>query len=526
MSGQFYSMGFTVARTTNSKKNKPSKKGKTLPFLLGLLFLLSSVPSSMRSQERQATPLRAKDKKEQISARLERAIPRLLDEGVVPGLSIALIQKGQLAWHRGFGVKNAQTKEPVTANTTFEAASLSKPVFAYAVLKLVDAGKLDLDTPLQRYLPGNYAVGNDARLAQITARHVLSHTPGFPNWRRPGGPLTIHFTPGERFSYSGEGFVYLAKVVEHITGEQFNDFMKRMVFDPLGMPDSSYVWRDSYDTQHSFPHSATGNPVGQNKSNQPNAAASLRTTAQDYGRFLLALLHGTGLKPATRRQMFTPQIKLSESGTNNTKSAPEKLSPYLSWGLGWGLQTTADGLAFWHWGDNGNTKAYVVVYDKQQLGLVVFTNSANGLGVIPEIIQEAIAGEQPALAWLKYESYKSPAKVLLKSILTNGAGAALQEYRAWRKGRAAGEVVNENQMNRLGYDLMSVQRVKDAIEVFKLNVEDYPQSANVWDSLGEAYLRDGQTELAIKHYQRAVELDPQNVGAVDALKKLREKQED
>lgn len=490
-------------------------------FVLALLLLSAQSPTL--SQDRQTTTLRAKDKKEQISTRLEHTIPRLLDEGVVPGLSIALIHKGELAWHRGFGVKNAQAKEPVVANTTFEAASLSKPVFAYAVLKLADAGKLDLDTPLQRYLPGNYDVGDDARLAQITARHVLSHTPGFPNWRRQGGPLTIHFTPGERFSYSGEGFVYLAKVVERITGEKFNDFMKRLVFDPLGMPDSSFVWRDSYETQHAYRHGSLGNLAGQNKSTEANAAASLRTTAQDYGRFLVALLHGTGLKPETRRQMFTPRIKLSESGTNNTARAPETLSPYLSWGLGWGLQTTADGLAFWHWGDNGNTKAYVVVYDKQQLGLVVFTNSANGLGVIPEIVQEAIGGEQPALAWLKYESYKSPAKTLLKSILAKGAVAALQEYREWRKGRAAREVVNENQMNRLGYDLMSVQRVKDAIEVFKLNVEDYPQSANVWDSLGEAYMRDGQTELAIKHYQRAVELDPQNAGAVEALKKLREK---
>jgi CubicO group peptidase (beta-lactamase class C family) len=353
-----------------------------------------------------SAPLRVEAKKEQIVARLENVIPRLLVEGKVPGLSVALVQKGELVWHHGFGVKNAETKEPVVANTTFEAASLSKPVFAYAVLKLVDAGKMDLDTPLKQYLPGNYDVGDDARLGQITARHVLSHTPGFPNWRKQGGPLTIHFTPGERFSYSGEGFVYLSKVVEHITGEKFNDFMKRMVFDPLGMSDSSYIWRDSYNAQHIFNHSSSGVPTGQNKSTNPNAAASLRTTAQDYGRFMVAVMRGTGLKKQTAKLMLTPQIKLSESGTNNTARAPEKLSPYLSWGLGWGLQTTGDGLAFWHWGDNGNTKAYVVAYAKQQFGIVIFTNGANGLGITPEIINEAIGGDQPALAWLKYKSYK------------------------------------------------------------------------------------------------------------------------
>jgi len=499
--------------------------------LAAALFLLA-VTSLALAQEKKPQQawqtLRTGEKKEQIVERLESIIPRLLEEGIVPGLSVALVQKGELVWHRGFGVKNSQTKEPVGANTTFEAASLSKPVFAYAVLKLVDAGKMNLDTPLTKYLPGNYDVGDDAQqvrmLGQITARHVLSHTPGFPNWRRPGGPLTIHFTPGERFSYSGEGFVYLSKVVEHITGEKFNDFMKKTVFDPLEMSDSSYIWRDSYDAQHAFRHTAAGMPAGQNKSFDYNAAASLHTTAQDYGRFISAILQGKGLKKETAKLMLTPQIKLSESGTNNIARAPEKLSPTLAWGLGWGLQTTADGLAFWHWGDNGNAKAYVVAYEKQKLGIVIFTNSANGLGIIPEIINEAISGDQPALAWLKYDSYKSPARVLYRSIAVKGAPEALREYREWRKGHATNEVLNEFQMNRIGYDLMSAGKLKDAIEVFKLNIEDYPQSANVYDSLGEAYMHDGNKELAIKNYQRAVELDPQNTGATAALKRLREGQ--
>lgn len=380
-------------------------------FLLCAVCLLAvclfAATDETTAQEQSTTPLRAKAKKEQIIERLNANIPRLLEEGKTPGLSVALIQKGELVWHKGYGMKNAQTKEPVADNTVFEAASLSKPVFAYAVLKLVDEGKLDLDAPLTKYLPGNYDVGDDARINQITASHVLSHRPGFPNWRRPNNPLTIHFTPGERFSYSGEGFVYLSKVVEKITGEKFNDFMKRTVFVPLGMNDSSYIWQESYVAQHAFSHSNTGQMTGQNKSTQANAAASLRTTAQDFGKFLAAIAKGKGLKRATWRQMLTPQIQLSESGTNNTAKAPEKLSASLSWGLGWGLQTTTDGLAYWHWGDNGNMKAYVVMYDKQQFGLVVFTNGANGLKIVPEIISESLGGQQPALSWLKYGSYKN-----------------------------------------------------------------------------------------------------------------------
>jgi CubicO group peptidase (beta-lactamase class C family) len=466
-----------------------------------------------------ATPVQTQVRPEQVIAQLEQLIPRLMKDGDVPGLSIALLRNGELVWHRGFGLKNAQTKEPITDSTVFEAASLSKPVFAYAVLKLVDAGKFDLDKPLSQYLPGNYDVGDDARLTQITARHVLSHTTGFPNWRPRGGQLKIHFAPGERFSYSGEGFVYLSKVIEHITGEKFNDFMKRTVFDPLGMTSSSYVWRDEYDTLKTFRHNSRGVATGQNKIPQANAAASLQTTAQDFGRFVAAILKGTGLKKETRQLMLTPQVKVSTAGTNTTFRAPEQLSSDIAWGLGWGLQTTTDGTAFWHWGDNGDSKAYVVANDKKKLGVAVFANSSTGLSIVREILDAAVGGAQPAFDWLKYESYRSPARTLYKNILAKGAEAALSEYRQWRKDHAA-EAIDENQMNRLGYDLLGAQRVKDAIEVFKLNVADHPQSANTYDSLGEAYAVAGDKQQAIKNYQRSVELNPGNTNGIEALKKL------
>jgi CubicO group peptidase (beta-lactamase class C family) len=494
--------------------------------LLAATLLLVIVPSAAHAQqevELRSTPLRTGLSKDQIVAHLETLIPKLLAEGEIPGLSIALVQNGSLVWHHGFGVKNAQTKTPVTDNTVFEAASLSKPVFAYGVLKLVDAGRLDLDTPLNKYLPGNYDVGDDARLGSITARHVLSHTTGFPNWRTVGGKLKIHFTPGARFSYSGEGFVYLAKVVEHITGAPLDKWMKQTVFDPLGMANSSYIWQTRYDAEHVAPHNTLGEPTAQRKPGKPNAAASLQTTAQDYGRFLVAVLNRTGLKEETFQQMLTPQTKVSQAGMNTTSGEPKEFSHELSWGLGWGLQTTGDGVALWHWGDNGTSKAFVIGYPKEKLGLVVFANSVHGLAIVPEIVEEALGGRQPALAWLKYETYKSPVRVLFKDILARGAGDALRDYRESRKGTAGPGVLNETQMNRLGYDLLAAQRVKDAIEVFKLNVADHPQSANAYDSLGEAYAAAGNKEQAIENYQRALELDPKNTQAAETLKRLRKK---
>jgi CubicO group peptidase (beta-lactamase class C family) len=493
--------------------------------LLALAICVNSAQTLCAQQSpHDTTAVQTKTGLNQITLRLERDLPPLMKAADVPGLSIALVRDGKVAWVHAFGVRDAKTKAPVTDETIFEAASLSKPVFAYAVLKLVDLGQLDLDKPLNQYLAGDYDVGPDPRLSQITARRVLSHTTGFPNWRGGDPKLKIYFTPGEKFSYSGEGFVYLSKVVEYITGEKLNDFMKRMVFDPLGMTGSSYIWQDKYDSMKTSRHNTLGEVSPQIKAT-PNAAASLHTTARDYARFIAAVLNGSGLKPETAKSMFTPQIRVDEGGSNTTARPADKLSSTIAWGLGVGLQTTGDGVSFWHWGDNGDAKAYFVAYPREKLGLVMFANGSNGLSFLPELVDEAIGGQQPAVAWIKYESYKSPKRMLLKNIQAKGAETALREYREWRKGRAADELLDERQMNNFGYDLLyGMRRPKDAIEVFKLNVEDYPQSSNTYDSLGEAYMADGNKEMAIKSYERSIELNPKNTGGIERLKKLREGQ--
>jgi CubicO group peptidase (beta-lactamase class C family) len=287
------------------------------------------------------------------------------------------------------------------------------------------------------------------------------------------------------------------------------------------MSSSSYLWEGVVSSQAATRHNQLGKPTGQNKPSTENAAASLQTTAGDFGRFLVAVLNGEGLRPATRAQMLSPQVRVSESGTNTINRAEGRLSTELGWGLGWGLQTTTDGVSMWHWGDNGDSKAYVVAFERKKSGLVVFTNSANGLGIMPEVVAAGLGGKHPALAWLKYESYRSPARNLLKRILADGAETALREYRQWRSGRSPEEQISEAGMNQLGYTLMrQAKREQDAVEVFKLNVEDYPRSSNTYDSLGEAYMLVGNKELAIRNYRKSVELDPSNAGGIEALKKL------
>ena len=164
--------------------------------VVGGLLLLSPASSSMGVAAERARQTAGDAAVKAASAgdladRLSRMIPGLMDDAAVPGVQIAILRDGAPAWVGLFGLANATTGAPVTEASVFEAASLSKPVFAYAMLTLVDAGLMDLDTPVSTYLPGGYDVGDDARLGQMTARHILSHRSGFPNWRSGAGGLKI-----------------------------------------------------------------------------------------------------------------------------------------------------------------------------------------------------------------------------------------------------------------------------------------------------------------------------------------------
>jgi CubicO group peptidase (beta-lactamase class C family) len=330
---------------------------------------------------------------------LQKDVPELMKRDNVPGLSIAVIRGGKTTWVHGFGTKEAKTDQPVTGETVFEAASLSKPVFAYGVLKLVEAGKLGLDVPLTTYLPKPYIAG-DERLAKITARIVLSHRTGFPNWRGDDG-LPIYFTPGERFSYSGEGYIYLQRVVEQITGKPLNEYMTEAVFTPLAMTSSSYVWRPDFDALTATGHDSDGNPAELWKPKEAGAASTLNTTAKDYALFVEAVLNGKGLRPATFHEMETPQIALDPECRICIKHQPKQLSTNLFWGLGWGIQRTDQSDALWHWGDNGVFKCFVMAEPKTKSGVVMFANSQNGLEVAKPVINEAMGTESPAFDWLK-----------------------------------------------------------------------------------------------------------------------------
>ena len=327
--------------------------------------------------------LNAQSSSDNTIANLEKRIPQLLRQYIVPGISLAIVKDGKLFWSRGFGVKNLRKQQPVDNNTVFAAASLSKPLFGHAVLKLVEQGKLDLDKPLTNYTKKPYI--KDSRLKLITPRIVLSHTTGFPNWSG-NTPVWIEGTPGTRFGYSGEGYLYLQRVVEEITKEPLHSYIRRQFLIPLGMPNSSYIWEKQYQGVATDGHNRRGTPQAMRRPTTALSAGSLRTTAIDYAQFLMAMMSEGNLQTPlltanSIQEMLRPQIKLS---------------PSLSWGLGWGLEKTANGDFFWHWGDSSTFTSFTFGSRQLKTGIVILTNSKNGLKICEEIVRLAIGGQHPA----------------------------------------------------------------------------------------------------------------------------------
>ena len=322
---------------------------------------------------------------EALVATLDRLVPELMSEHHVPGVSIALIRDRQVTWRKGYGVRNADSKEPVSAETVFEAASMSKPIFALLTMQLVDRRKLDLDRPLVDY--GHELIVPDlAERRLVTARMVLSHTSGFPNWRPGGeereGAIPLLFTPGSRFSYSGEGIFYLQRMVERITGQPLDRWAARNLFQPLGLTFSGYAWSPEIETQLASGHRDDGAVLTKSKYLHPNAAYTLYTTAAEYARLLVEVMKaGRDGSPLLSRQsaceMLRHQVRLDARDPMERPGAARGTAVF--WGLGWSLNATAQGDIAHHSGSNSTGfRCFSQFSPCRGSGIVILTNGSGG----------------------------------------------------------------------------------------------------------------------------------------------------
>ncbi len=359
--------------------------------------LVKMILEAMPEEARQAVAAQPDALLPMLPSGLDELVPALMAKHAVPGVSIVGIEDRHIAWERQYGVRCQGQPEPVDSQTLFEAASMSKLPAAYVALKLVEQGRLDLDRPLTEYLDKPYLADEPQHL-KITARMVLSHTTGFPNWRkggwRNGGPLPVLSEPGTKFTYSGEGFTYLQRVMEHITGEPFERYVKRTLFEPLGITTASYVWEDGFEKLAAGLRPGQGDlPAKRTLYRQANAAYSLYCSPMEYALFLVEMLK---LDRSAPHSLSARSIEAMLTRTTKAEGRPPivrggvQSSEPTYYGLGWAIDATAAGDRIHHSGSNSSKdtafRCYCEFDPQRGSGIVIMTNAEGGRPLWQELI--------------------------------------------------------------------------------------------------------------------------------------------
>jgi CubicO group peptidase (beta-lactamase class C family) len=538
----------------------------------------------------------------------------------VPGVSIAVINNYKVEWARGYGVKDVETNEPVTTETLFQAASISKPVAAMTALKRVEQGKIALDQNINDKLTSWKLPDNEfTAKRKVTLANLLSHTGGltvhgFPGYavgeKIPALPqvldgaapantaaVRVDMEPGAKFRYSGGGVTIEQLAIMDIEKKPYPQIAQETVLGPLGMTNSTYSQPLPAETRKKAAsgHRGDGKTVEGKIHVYPEmAAAGLWTTPTDLAKFAI-------------------EVQLSLAGKSNKVLSKEMttkmVTPFISDDVGMGFFIEKHGQAtyFGHGGANEGFRSQLLVNRDKGYGAVVMVNSDNGQ-IMGEIIR-AIAKEYQWEDFLpqpleiisadpaKLDDYTGRFLVDTDHVLTvtkengklygkppwspkfelfaiseneftrkdenhqfaftKGEGGkvdsvrirfngqpvearrlaqgdlspyeqliagkfaeAIEAYKKIKREKPDDNAVAEGRLNYLGYSLLEQKNIAAAISVFKANVELYPQSSNVYDSLGEAYMANGEKELAIANYKKSLELNPQNKNAVESLKKL------
>lgn len=438
--------------------------------------------------------------------------------------SVLIAENGKVIYKKGLGLANMEWNIPNTTETRFRLGSITKQFTAALILQLVDQGKVKVDGKISDYLPVyRKDVGN-----KVTVHQLLNHTSGIPSYTGlPGfmkdvsrNPFTVdefvtkyasndlEFEPGSKFSYNNSGYFLLGAIVEKVTGKPYATVLKEQILDPLGMKNTGY---DVYGTiiekrAAGYQKTADGyvNAPYLDMS-IPYAAGSLFSTVEDLYLWDQALYTDRVVSPASKALMYKPNLN--------------------DYAYGWAITKTnfsggaANAPIIAHTGGINGFNTLIARFPEQKHLIVLLDNTSQGgaLGGIQREIINILYGQPHELPRMPL------AEILNKTIGEKGIEAGIAQYREFKTNQAKVYDFREPELNRLGYQLLSQKKLKEAIEIFKLNVAEYPQGFNTYDSLAEAYMNNGDTELAIQNYKKSLELNPQNASATAALKRLESK---
>jgi CubicO group peptidase (beta-lactamase class C family) len=455
----------------------------------------------------------------EVGAEIDRLASAYHTLGQLNG-SVLVAQEGRVILARGYGLANMEWSIPNAPDTKFRLGSITKQFTSMLIMQLVAEGKLATSTTVAEALP---YYRKDAG-GGVTIHHLLSHTSGIPSYtshpdfrrqvsRNPYATKEfvlsycsgdLEFAPGTRYRYSNSGYFVLGAIIEHVTGKPYEQVLRERILDPVGMKDTGY---DHWETV--LPKRATGydRVSGGFRTAQyldmsvPGAAGALYSTVEDLLRWDQAL-YGDALLPAPlKKLMFTPALE--------------------NYAYGWGVRQAPVGegeqprtLVAHAGGIDGFTTLITRVIEERTL-IVTLNNTGDAPHqAIAMGILDILHGRTPP------PPRRPLGEELLAVIESQGAEAAVARYRELKAAHKDAYDFSEPALNSLGYALLGRANVEAAIAIFRLNVDEYPDSGNVHDSLGEAQMAAGMKIDAIRSYARSLELDPSNRNAVEQLGKL------
>lgn len=375
---------------------------------VGLVLLLGMSPCAAAA----APPPGAGQNFTTLDARIEQA----MGETGARGMAVAVIEDGAVVHVKTFGARNAKG-DPLTPQTVMYGASLTKAVFAYTVLQLVDEGVLELDAPISKYLAkplpeyagfgedyAPYETLTDERWRQITPRMLLTHSAGFSNfyWDNPGERLLIHFDPGSRYAYSGDGMILLQFVLEKGLGLDLGREMQRRVFDRFGMKNTSMIWRPDFASNLADGWDEAGKPEPHDERSRVRAAGSMDTTINDFAAFAAGMVKGEGLSPASRAEMVKASLPITTASQFLTLQAqlpPEQRRKDLAAGLGVVVFDGPQGPGFLKGGHNDVTANTWVCVERGRRCVVILSNDVRSEKAFPALVHAALGETGVPYEW-------------------------------------------------------------------------------------------------------------------------------
>lgn len=465
-----------------------------------LILLVTGIITSSIAQEGQADAL----------------LRREMQERRIPGLQAAVVQHGKIVLLRSYGIANIQDSVPVTDRSVFSINSCTKAFTGIAIMQLVQEGKVSLDAPVSKYvdsLPEQWQ--------PVTVQQLLTHVSGLPDILRVLQPAAggseqeawkaikarpMDFPTGTQYSYNQTNYALLGKIIDKYSGKPFAQVFRERQFQVAGM--SSTCFGDSYDiianSAETYRYNSYfyGQPLGgeklmKNVEEFPpfrRTASGLKSTATDLANWIIALQQG--------KLLTTPALNTLWTAGHYNDGSPTQ------WALGWVTKPRSRHRAVTA---SGGGRAAFFVYPEDDLAIVVLTNLA---GAYPEEFIDELAGcynaDIPAA---------DPVTALHMELRQQGFEHAEDIYRKKKK-KDPGFQPTETDLNDWAYRMLSRGLKKEALEIFKLNTVLYPDSWNVYDSYGEALMKNGNKTEAVKMYQRSIALNPQNTYGKKVLAEL------